>query len=73
MLTATSLAITCTATIVIASHWVGFTLPGMMELPGSFSGISNSPMPHRGPEASRRTSLAIFIRSAASALNAPWR
>ena len=73
MPTATSLAITCTATIVIASHWVGLTFPGMMELPGSFSGMSSSPMPQRGPEASRRTSLAIFIRSAASALNAPWR
>ncbi len=36
--TATSLPITCTQTIVIASACVGFTLPGMMLLPGSFSG-----------------------------------
>jgi ABC-type iron transport system FetAB permease component len=37
------------ATMVTASHWVGFTLPGMMELPGSFSGMLISPMPQRGP------------------------
>ena len=29
---------TCAATIVSISHWVGLTLPGMIELPGSFSG-----------------------------------
>ena len=38
MPTATSLPMTCTATMVTASHWVGLTLPGMMEEPGSFSG-----------------------------------
>ena len=52
---------TCTATIVIASLCVGFTLPGMIELPGSFSGRLNSPSPQRGPLASQRMSLAIFI------------
>ncbi|SVK54582.1 Uncharacterised protein [Acinetobacter baumannii] len=57
--------------MVIASHWVGLTLPGMMELPGSFSGIAISPMPQRGPDASQRTSLAIFISEAASPLSAP--
>ena len=72
MPTATSLAMTCTATMVMDSHWVGFTLPGMMELPGSFSGMKISPRPQRGPEASQRTSLAIFIRFAARALSAPW-
>ena len=35
---AASLPITCTATMVMASHCVGFTLPGMIEEPGSFSG-----------------------------------
>ena len=25
--------------MVMASHWVGLTLPGMIELPGSFSGM----------------------------------
>ena len=69
--TAMSLAMTCTATIVSASHWVGFTLPGMIELPGSLAGIVISPSPQRGPEASQRMSLAIFMRSAASALSPP--
>ena len=70
--TAASFPITCTATIVTASHWVGLTFPGMMEEPGSFSGMRISPRPSRGPEASQRTSLAIFIMSAAKALMAPW-
>ena len=69
--TATSLPMTCTATIVTASHWVGLTLPGMMDEPGSFSGMKISPRPSRGPEASQRTSFAIFIISAASAFKAP--
>ena len=62
MVMATSLPITWADTMVMASHWVGFTLPGMMEEPGSFSGMYSSPMPARGPEASIRMSLAIFIR-----------
>jgi hypothetical protein len=33
----------------------------MIEDPGSFSGIENSPIPQRGPEASHRISLAISI------------
>ena len=44
----------------------------MMDEPGSFSGMKISPRPSRGPEASQRTSLAIFIMSAASAFSAPW-
>src|SRR5215471_19069877 len=63
---------TCTQTIVIASHCVGFTLPGMMEEPGSFSGIDSSPNPHRGPEASQRMSLEIFMNEAARVSIAPW-
>ena len=55
-------------TIVIASDWVGLTLPGMIELPGSFSGRLSSPMPQRGPEPSRRMSLAILISDAATRL-----
>ena len=46
--------------MVNASACVGLTLPGMIELPGSFSGMRSSPSPERGPEASRRTSLAIL-------------
>jgi len=42
--TATSLPSTWAQSIVIASDCVGFTLPGMIELPGSFSGIEISPM-----------------------------
>ena len=38
------------------------TLPGMIELPGSFSGSFSSPRPHRGPEPSKRMSLAIFVQ-----------
>ena len=68
---AVSLPITCTHTIVIASHWVGLTLPGMIEEPGSFSGRVSSPSPQRGPEPIQRTSLAIFISEQASVLSAP--
>ena len=69
---AASLPITWTATMVTCSHWVGLTLPGMMEEPGSFSGMRISPRPHLGPLASHRTSFAIFSMSAAMALTAPW-
>src|SRR5947209_18299809 len=51
--------------MVSASHCVGLTLPGMIEEPGSFSGIFNSPIPALGPEAYQRTSLAIFISAPA--------
>ena len=73
MPTATSLPITCAAIIVSASHCVGLTLPGMIELPGSFSGIVISPKPERGPLASQRTSFAIFISTPASPRSAPCR
>ena len=46
-------------------------LPGIMEEPGSLSGICISPMPLRGPEESRRMSLAIFMRLTATVFNAP--
>ena len=36
-------------TITIASHWVGLTLPGMIDEPGSFAGSVSSPSPQRGP------------------------
>ena len=51
---------TCAATMVKASHCVGLTLPGMIELPGSFSGRINSPRPQRGPEPRYRMSFAIL-------------
>ena len=43
----------------------------MIEEPGSFSGMVSSPRPQRGPEASQRTSLAIFISEAARVFSAP--
>ena len=46
-------------------------LPGIMLLPGSFSGRMSSPRPQRGPEPRRRRSLAIFIRLHATVFNAP--
>ena len=52
--------------MVSASHWVGLILPGMIEEPGSFSGIFSSAKPARGPQAYQRTSLAIFISAPAS-------
>ena len=46
-------------------------LPGMIELPGSFSGRESSPNPHRGPDARNLKSLAIFIIEHAKTFNAP--
>ena len=66
-----SLPITCTHTIVMASLCVGLTLPGMIDDPGSFSGRISSPNPARGPDASQRMSLAIFMSDTASVLSAP--
>ena len=57
--------------MVIASHCVGLTLPGIIDEPGSFSGIKISPIPERGPEANRRMSLAILYRLTANCFNAP--
>ena len=71
MAIAGSLPITCTHTIVIASLWVGLTLPGMIDEPGSFSGRCSSPRPQRGPEPSQRMSLAIFISEQARVRRAP--
>ena len=58
-------------TITIASHWVGLTLPGMIDEPGSLAGIVISPMPQRGPLASQRTSFAILVSAQASVLSEP--
>ena len=57
---AASFPMTCAETCVTTSWITGLTLPGMIELPGSFSGIVISPIPQRGPDASQRTSLPIF-------------
>src|SRR5690242_20811157 len=57
--------------MVSASLWVGLVLPGMIEEPSSFDGRINSPSPERGPEPSRRMSLAILNSAAAAAVMAP--
>ena len=57
--------------MVMASHWVGFTFPGMMEDPGSLAGIKISPIPERGPLASHLTSLAILNKDPATVFRAP--
>lgn len=57
--------------MVNASHCVGLTFPGMILLPGSFSGKASSPNPHRGPEPRYRISLAIFINETATVFKAP--
>ena len=68
---ATSFPSTCAVAISSASDWVGFTLPGMIELPGSFAGIRISPIPERGPEASQRMSFAILWSDTATVFSAP--
>ena len=54
------------ATIVSASLCVGLILPGMIDEPGSLSGMRDPPKPARGPLAYQRTSLAIFIATCRS-------
>ena len=60
------------AIITIASHWVGVTLPGILDDPGSFAGSCSSAHPVRGPDASQRMSFAIFIRATARPASAAW-
>ena len=58
---AASLPITWAHTWVTASGITGFTLPGMIELPGCRSGRRISASPVFGPDAIQRRSLAILI------------
>ena len=51
-----------------ASGITGFTLPGMMLLPGCSAGSAISPSPASGPLFIQRRSLAIFISATASVL-----
>ena len=62
--TAVSLPSTWMQTIIMASLWVGLTLPGMIEDPGSLAGSTSSPSPLRGPEPSQRMSSAILVERA---------
>ena len=65
------LPMTWVQSMVKASHCVGFTFPGMMELPGSFSGSCSSPNPQRGPLPKYRMSCAILNRDVATVFKAP--
>mmetsp|Transcript_15259 Transcript_15259/g.18868 ORF Transcript_15259/g.18868 Transcript_15259/m.18868 type:complete len:211 (+) Transcript_15259:1304-1936(+) len=69
--TATWLPITWAQTIVKASHWVGFTFPGIILDPGSLAGSSSSPRPLRGPEPRKRISFAILFKLTATVFKAP--
>ena len=65
------LPIICRHSIVIASHWVGLTFPGIIDDPGSFSGNCISPKPDLGPEPSNLISLAILNNEAARVFKLP--
>src|SRR5258708_24057698 len=60
--TVTSFPIAWKQTMFTISAIDGFTLPGMMLEPGCTGGSKISAMPVRGPEASRRMSLAILLK-----------
>ena len=59
--TAVSFPMTWMHTMISASHWVGFTFPGMIDEPGSLGGSTSSPRPLLGPEPSHRMSSAILV------------
>ena len=63
--------ITFTQTIVTASDWVGFILPGIIDDPGSLAGKIISPYPALGPDPRNLISLAIFIKQTAVVLSVP--
>jgi hypothetical protein len=69
--TVTWFPITWAQTIISASLITGFTLPGMIELPGWIAGRLISARPLVGPLASQRMSLAILISDTASVFSAP--
>src|SRR6185503_18246253 len=66
-----SLPMTWAATWSAISLMTGLTLPGIMEEPGWVAGMEISPMPHLGPLASQRMSLAILVREMAMVLSWP--
>ena len=63
--------ITFTQTIVTASDWVGLTLPGIIDEPGSLAGSTSSPYPALGPDPKNLISFAIFIRHTAVVFSVP--
>ena len=58
--------ITWVQIILKASICVGFTLPGIIDEPGSLAGILISPRPDLGPEDKNRKSLRIFNNDTAN-------
>ena len=68
---AASLPTTWAATWFTTSQSTGFTFPGMMDEPGWSAGSSSSPSPARGPDPSRRRSLAIFESETATTRSWP--
>ena len=62
---------TCAAIMVTASGTTGFTLPGMMLLPGCSAGSAISAKPAKGPLFIQRKSLAIFIELTLKTLSCP--
>ena len=59
--TVRSRPITRKPTWLTTSGITGFTLPGMIELPGCICGRLISLKPQRGPDASSRMSLQILV------------
>ena len=51
---------------------MGFTLPGIIDDPGSFAGRINSPKPHHGPEAISLISLTILWMELAKLDKIEW-
>ena len=70
--TATSELMIWMQTMSIASAWVGLTLPGMIDEPGSLDGRISSISPVRGPEPNHRMSLAILNRVTDADFNPAW-
>ena len=68
---AASSPITCAAIMATASGITGFTLPGMMLLPGCSAGNVSSARPASGPLFIQRRSLAIFMSATASVRSWP--
>ena len=51
---------------------MGFTLPGIIDDPGSFSGNYNSPNPLLGPLPKNLISFAILCKELANVDKLPW-
>ena len=59
--------------MVSASHWVGLTLPGMIEEPGSFSGSEQFAEAGARAGAEQPDVVGDLEQATASVFSAPWR